>query len=600
MSHPQHGESLKHLCKFILVFLCVSLLVFAISQAKPRELVTIESFTEETISVDVKGTIFSLSTDELLRTKLKYPSKEQEQSGIQDFLSWLQLKGNDTSSLLNEHYLAKEIYTWEEELGLKRPSEGTVALTNGVVTFTLPHEGVSIDARNLSRSLERLAKAKESERSYTVFARTISKKPKTNERDFMEFVDDLRLFVSRDFTLYNSEFNVEHTIGKNDLRHLITVSFDENQASYDAVVNEAYLHEVLQNYNREVQDAGFSVEEYIVSVVPSRVGISLNTQETKEHIQKAIHGEQDRALIAFTSTEPELTTDEAEALSINHLVSSFTTYYSCCEARARNIQAVAKLLDGVIVQPGETFSLNTFIGRRTAERGFEPAGTIVKGSMIETIGGGISQFATTFYNTLYWGGYQDISHTPHSRYFSRYPEGIEATISWPEPHLIFKNNTENGILIKTKAGETFLTVYFFSDNDGRIVTGKHEAGTTKITIVDEGGEQSRIVESKVENKTDIYPPKEIYYVDPLVEANAIFTKTQGRSSYSVDVTRSVTQGEEVISQRTWKVFYLSEDKEFLVNSCDIVPPEGICKTKEDLENEKKELEDFFQQLEDGL
>lgn len=561
---------------------------------------TVEPFSEETISVDLKGTVFTLSTDELLRTKLKYPGKEREGNILESFLSWLQLKGNNAPSLLDEHYLAKEIYNWEEELGLKRPSEGTVALTNGVVTFTLPHEGVSIDTKNLSRSLERLAKSKESKRSYTVFARTVSKKPLTSERDFTEFVDDLTLFVSRDFTLYSSEFNVEHTIKKQELQRLITVSFDEESSSHNIALSEAYLQEVLQNYNREVQDAGFSVEEYQVSVIPSRVGIAINTQETKEHVQKAFESEEDRAPIAFTSTEPELTTEEAEALSINHLVSSFTTYFSCCEARARNIQAVSKIVDGVIIAPGETFNLNTFIGRRTAERGFEPAGTIVKGSMIETIGGGISQFATTFYNTLYWGGYQDISHTPHSRYFSRYPEGIEATISWPEPHLIFKNNTENGILIKTKAGETFLTVYFFSDNDGRILTGKHEAGTTKITIVDEGGEQARIVTSKVENKTDIYPPKELYYVDPLVEANAIFTKTQGRPSYSVDVTRSVTRGEETLSNRTWKVFYLSEDKEFIVSSCDVVPPEGICKTKEDLENEKKELEEFFQQLEDAL
>jgi vancomycin resistance protein YoaR len=412
----------------------------------------------------------------------------------------------------------------------------------------------------------------------------------------------LDFFISEDFTLSNKDGTVTHTIPKDSLSFFAQIVKDPKTQLPQLDIHDQLLEGELAIYNQEMQDAEFKItEDNTVEIIPSKHGVRVNVPQTELSILTSIKNKEHSAKIIFESIEPDLTTKEAEDLEIKHPVVSFTTYFACCEARAQNIERVAEFVDRALIYPGEEWNLNTYIGKRTQERGFLPAGTIVKGSMIETTGGGISQFATTFYNAVYWGGFQDISHTPHSRYFTRYPEGIEATISWPEPHLIFKNNSPYGILVHTKTAGTSVTVQFFSNNDGRNIQGKHKDGKTTITIVNPGGKDARLVESVVENKTEIYPPKEIYYVDEAREQNAIYTKTLGKPSYSVDIIRTIkNQSGDVLESKKWKTFYLSEDKEFLVQSCEFAPPMSICKTKEDVESEKKSLEEFFQKIEEAI
>lgn len=557
-------------------------------------------FQQETITVTIKNQNFNLDTENVFIQNIESYKPKQEKFSLYGFKNWL-LGKQTTYDILNQNYLQKEIKTWEHELGLTASQEGSVSLQNGELVVVNPKIGSRVDTAHIEKSLIQIAKQKEEQRKYNIFGRIVIEKPKTKQKELDMFVKDISVFLSRDFNLQAKNFSITHTLPQEELSRLIKISFDTTTGKHTVDIQTLYLEEQLGVYNREVQDAGFLInQDNTVSITPSQVGLVLDGDITKQNIQEAIYSQNQSADIALTTVEPELNTEQAEALEIKHPVVSFTTYFSCCESRAKNIQAVAKILDGTIVYPGEEWNLNTFIGKRTPERGFLPAGTLIKGSLIETTGGGISQFATTFYNAVYWGGYKDISHTPHSRYFSRYPEGIEATISWPKPDLIFQNNTPYGILVDTKTGDTFVTVQFFGNNDGRFIQGKHKDGKTTITVTQAGGDNAKIVESLVDNKTELYPPKEIYYVDPLREPNAIFTKTEGRPSYSVDIVRTITnKAGEVLETRKWKTYYLSEDKEFLVQSCEFAPENSVCKTKEDVENEKKALEEFFSQLENG-
>jgi vancomycin resistance protein YoaR len=137
-----------------------------------------------------------------------------------------------------------------------------------------------------------------------------------------------------------------------------------------------------------------------------------------------------------------------------------------------NIHKIADIVDGAIVRPGASFSLNGYVGPRTAEKGYVLAPMIFDGEYRDDIGGGVSQFATTMYNTIFFGGYRFESYKPHSYYISRYPPGREATISWPHPDLRFTNNSSSGILVKTYYSSTSITVAFYGDKEGRVVTAE--------------------------------------------------------------------------------------------------------------------------------
>src|SRR5690606_31886123 len=104
------------------------------------------------------------------------------------------------------------------------------------------------------------------------------------------------------------------------------------------------------------------------------------------------------ANIVLTPVDPEQTTKQLEQLGIKELVSSFDTPVTNDAQRNKNLARGAELVTGVLVKPGETFSLNDTIGPITAENGYVNSGVVVNGVLQQGMGGGLSQMGTTMYN----------------------------------------------------------------------------------------------------------------------------------------------------------------------------------------------------------
>lgn len=153
-----------------------------------------------------------------------------------------------------------------------------------------------------------------------------------------------------------------------------------------------------------------------------------------------------------------------EVTSYPERLSSFTTYYAACtNCRVTNIHLIGDTVDDAIVQPGEVFSINEYVGQRTKSKGYVEAGAIIGGKLVSSghpanIGGGTSQFATTLYNAVFFAGLEDVYHRPHSVWFSRYPMGREATLSWTSPDVKFRNTTPWPVRIDVSHTSTSITV----------------------------------------------------------------------------------------------------------------------------------------------
>ncbi len=185
-----------------------------------------------------------------------------------------------------------------------------------------------------------------------------------------------------------------------------------------------------------------------------------------------------------------------------HLVSRFTTYHSCCQARVANIHVMADEVDGLVVLPGEMFDLNQRIGPRTKAKGYVAAPILLNGESYccdhpLNIGGGTSQFGTTLYAAVFWGGYDEVSHKPHSRYISRYPLGVEATLGFPTPNVIFRNDSDFPVTILTRYTRTSLTVELWGNNHLRTQIGSHRFGRTSNWVSSRGDVEARIVTASV-------------------------------------------------------------------------------------------------------
>ncbi|MFC3503318.1 VanW family protein [Micromonospora krabiensis] len=162
--------------------------------------------------------------------------------------------------------------------------------------------------------------------------------------------------------------------------------------------------------------------------------------------------------------QPEVTAEKLDGLGIKEKVSSFTTRFTggLSSPRSQNIVTIAKKVDGTVVLPGETFSLNGHTGERGYRQGYRDAPVILDGKLVPGVGGGTSQFTTTLFNATYYAGLEDVEHKPHSYWFDRYPAVIESTIFWPDLDFKFRNNTPHGVLIDTSYTASTITVSIWS------------------------------------------------------------------------------------------------------------------------------------------
>ncbi|GAA3028794.1 VanW family protein [Gordonia defluvii] len=219
------------------------------------------------------------------------------------------------------------------------------------------------------------------------------------------------------------------------------------------------------------------------TVVPGHSGFTVDWPGTAAALAGAVLGNR-TADVAYREDKPRLTTEAARRLGIREVVSEYSTS-GFSQMSGENIRRVADQVNGALVKPGNKFSLNNFTGPRGAAQGYVSSTIIDHGHAAKAVGGGISQFATTLYNAAYFAGLEDIHHTEHSYYISRYPEAREATVFEGAIDLVFRNNTPYGIYIETSWSPSAVTVRLWSTKTVNVesVTGTRYAYTDPPKLV---------------------------------------------------------------------------------------------------------------------
>ena len=227
------------------------------------------------------------------------------------------------------------------------------------------------------------------------------------------------------------------------------------------------------------------------TVVPDKPGASFDQAEIDAKFLDLVAADRaDRvAEVEAVVTRAEFRTEDAEALNIKEVAGEFTTHYPHAAYRNTNIGRAAEIINGTVLKPGETFSMNDIVGERTRANGFTEGIMIANGVFRQDLGGGVSQMATTLFNAMFFAGLEDVEHKPHSFYIDRYPVGREATVAWGSIDLRFRNNTDHGVLVQsfinpsTPSSQGSVTVRMWSTKlwDIESVTGQRYAFTSPKT-----------------------------------------------------------------------------------------------------------------------
>ena len=236
----------------------------------------------------------------------------------------------------------------------------------------------------------------------------------------------------------------------------------------------------------QARDARFRLEGTKAVLVPAVTGLEIEEKPLVDAFGPALTSANRTVAVRTKVIQPELTTAEAKKIAPREVIGTFTTYFPDNPPRTNNIKIAARTLNGTFIAPGKQFSLNGTLGQRTAGKGYSQAPVIMNGRLVKDYGGGVSQVSTTTFNAAFFAGVKIEEYLPHSFYISRYPEGREATVSWPDVDQKWTNDTGNGILIQAYTSGNALTVTLHGVKvwDVEAVKGPRRNVVKPKTIVD--------------------------------------------------------------------------------------------------------------------
>ncbi|MGI5918659.1 MAG: VanW family protein [Christensenellales bacterium] len=148
-----------------------------------------------------------------------------------------------------------------------------------------------------------------------------------------------------------------------------------------------------------------------------------------------------------TAVEPKATVESLKKAT--GLVTSWTSSYSKNDSFNRNwnVAKLSGIINGVVIQPGEEWSINKHAGRRTKEGGWMDAAGIVAGGYVDQPGGGVCQISSTLYNAAIRAALEIVKASHHSIPSNYIPFGLDATIDSNGPDLVLKNPYSSPIYI---------------------------------------------------------------------------------------------------------------------------------------------------------
>lgn len=247
-----------------------------------------------------------------------------------------------------------------------------------------------------------------------------------------------------------------------------------------AVNEEAFaatLDEIAAAVETPARDARFLMENgRVVEFVGSQDGVTLDRDAARAGFEAALNGDATDVALTLVVAEPSVKTEDVNDLGITEVLGVGTSSYRGSPPnRIKNIRNGVRLLNGLLIPPGETFSLLNALRPFELANGYLPE-LVIKGDKIEPeIAGGLCQIGTTTFRAVMNSGLPVTKRSNHSLVVSYYNDpsngnpGTDATIYDPAPDFQFTNDTEHYVLFQAEMDEAEmgLRFTFWGTSDGR-------------------------------------------------------------------------------------------------------------------------------------
>lgn len=230
--------------------------------------------------------------------------------------------------------------------------------------------------------------------------------------------------------------------------------------------DESVMKTIYKTLSKEGKNATLD-KDNDYKIVKEEYGAKYNLDDSIKAFNKAKEG--NNFEVKAKAIIPSITKEDLEKNLFKDVLGEYTTSVSGSSVRRNNVRLAGEKCN-VILLPGEEFSYNKTVGKRTKENGFGEAGAYLNGETVQEVGGGVCQTSSTLYNAVVLSNLEVTERTNHTYISSYVPIGRDATVSWGGPDFKFKNNRDYPIKIEASYANNKLTCKIIGTNvDGSYV-----------------------------------------------------------------------------------------------------------------------------------
>lgn len=290
--------------------------------------------------------------------------------------------------------------------------------------------------------------------------------------------------------------------------------------------DEINIEKIHEEIYKEAEDAYITQDPLTVHPNVNGVDFAITIEEAKEYLKE----DKEEYVIPLKITIADKTLSDLGEEAFPNTLGTFTTIYDASNKnRSNNITLATKKINGTVILPGEIFSYNQVVGKRTIASGFKEAGAYAGGQVIQEVGGGICQVSSTLYNAALYANLEIVERSNHYFQTSYVDAGRDATVSWGTVDFKFKNNRTYPIKIEASS----------------------KNGVSKVSIkgINEEKEYEIVIQSKV---TSIVQKNIKYEEDSALDSNVEKVKQEGHNgctskAYRVLKLNGATVSTELLS-----------------------------------------------------
>ncbi len=221
------------------------------------------------------------------------------------------------------------------------------------------------------------------------------------------------------------------------------------------------LAAIFEEFCVEAVDASMDMETF--EVTPESYGYAFDLERAQELLSEAAPGAD--IGIPMQYVIPQVLGDELEELLFRDVLASYKTEHTNNENRNNNLRLACAAINGYVMMPGDEFSYNTVVGKRTAEAGYLPAAAYSGGQTVNELGGGICQVSSTLYYCTLLADLDVTVRQCHSYPSSYIPLGMDATVSWGGPEFKFINNTRYPIRLEAEVSDGYVKIQIIGTDE---------------------------------------------------------------------------------------------------------------------------------------